>query len=133
MSLLSEAMEKCVMLDKRTIADGYGGYIVTYTEGAEFDAAVVFDTSIEARRAQGEGVSSVYTVTTGRELTLEYHDIFKRKTDNKIFRVTSDGDDKYTPKSAGLNMRQVTAEEWSLADSQITPTGQANNGQVSSN
>lgn len=117
MSLLSEAMEDCVMLDKKTIADGYGGYITTYTEGAEFDAAVVFDTSIEARRAQGEGVSSVYTVTTGRELTLEYHDIFKRKTDNKIFRVTSDGDDKYTPKSAGLNMRQVTAEEFVLPSS----------------
>lgn len=133
MSLLSEAMEDCAILDKRTILDGYGGYITTYAEGVEFKAAIVFDTSIEARRAQGEGVSSVYTVTTSRELTLEYHDVFKRKTDNKIFRVTSDGDDKYTPKSAGLNMRQVTAEEWSLADSQITPTGQTGNGQVSSN
>ena len=42
---------------------------------------------------------------------LSYNDIFKRKSDGKIFRVTSDGDDKYTPDSAILNMRQVTAEE----------------------
>lgn len=114
MSLLSEAMEYCTMLDKRTVADGYGGYRTTYVPGVEFKAAIVFDTSIQARRAEGEGVSSLYTVTTGKEFTLEYHDVFVRGTDNKVFRVTSDGDDKYTPDSAGLNMRQVMAEEFAL-------------------
>lgn len=114
MSLLDDAMETCVMLNKQTQADGYGGYITTWTEGAEFKSAIVFDTSMEARNAEKQGVTSLYTVTTGREMTLEYHDVFKRLRDNKIFRVTSDGDDKYTPISAGLNMRQVTAEEWSL-------------------
>ena len=117
MSLLSDAMEKCVMLDKRTVSDGYGGYVTEWTSGVEFDAAVVYDTSIEARRAEGEGVSSLYTVTTGRALTLEYHDVFRRLKDGKIFRVTSDGDDKYTPRSAGLDMRQVTAEEFVLPSS----------------
>ena len=112
MSLLSEAMETCVMIDKRTVPDGYGGYTQEYVEGAEFKAAIVFDTSIEARRAEKEGVSSLYTVTTSRALTLEYHDVFKRVRDGKIFRVTSDGDDRYTPKSATLDMRQVTAEEY---------------------
>lgn len=114
MSLLSEAMSQCVMMNKQTSDDGYGGYITTWQDGAQFDAAIVFDTSIEARRADFEGVSSLYTVTTGRALTLEYHDVFRRLTDNKIFRVTSDGDDKFTPPSANLDMRQVTAEEWEL-------------------
>lgn len=117
MSLLSEQMEACVMLDKRTVSDGYGGYRTEWIPGAEFDAAVVFDTSIQARMAEGQGVSSLYTVTTGRALTLEYHDVFRRISDNKIFRVTSDGDDKYTPRSASLNMRQVTAEEFVLPSS----------------
>ena len=49
-------------------------------------------------------------------MTLEYHDVFRRIRDGKIFRVTSDGDDKHTPASANLNMRQVTAEEWSIAN-----------------
>ena len=114
MSLLSDAMEKCVMLNKQTQADGYGGYIATWEEGAEFDAAIVFDTSIQARTAEKQGVTSLYTVTTSRAMTLEYHDVFKRKRDNKIFRVTSDGDDKYTPPVATLDMRQVTAEEWTI-------------------
>ena len=112
MSLLSEAMEACVLLNKQTTADGYGGYIATYTDGAEFDAAIVFDTSVEARVAEAQGVTSRYTVTTSRSMVLEYHDVFRRIRDGKLFRVTSDGDDKYTPKSAGLDMRQVTAEEW---------------------
>lgn len=118
MSLLDEAMEACVMLDKRTGPDGYGGYMTTWHEGAEFLAAIVFDTSIEARTAEQQGVSSLYTVTTRRNLTMEYHDVFQRRRDKKIFRVTSDGDDKFTPQSATLDMRQVTAEEWSLPDGQ---------------
>lgn len=120
MSLLSEAMETCYMLDKTTEADGYGGYTSAYKQGAEFKAAITFDSSIEARRADKEGVTSLYTVTTSRALTLEYHDVFVRNSDKKIFRVTSDGDDKYTPASASLDMRQVTAEEWSVAYEQST-------------
>lgn len=114
MSLLDEAMEKCVILNKQTVPDGYGGYIDTWAEGAEFKAAIVFDTSIEARTAEKAGVTSLYTVTVPKSLMLEYHDVFRRKKDGKIFRVTSDGDDKFTPASAGLDMRQVTAEEHTL-------------------
>lgn len=116
MSLLSEAMENCIMLDKRTVADGYGGYITTWVEGASFQAAITFDTSMEARIAEKQGVTSLYTVTTNKAITLQYHDVFKRVSDGKIFRVTSDGDDRFTPASANLNMRQVSAEEWSLTD-----------------
>lgn len=114
MSLLSEAMQDCVILNKQTTQDTYGGYITTWADGAEFKAAVTFDTSLEARVADKQGVTSLYTVTTPRSLTLEYHDVFRRVSDGKIFRVTSDGDDKFTPQSSSLDMRVVTAEEWSL-------------------
>ncbi len=120
MSLLELGMEACVMMDKTTGPDGYGGYIPVWREGFKFDCAITFDTSMEARVADEAGVTSLYTVTTKRNLTLEYHDVFKRISDGKIFRVTSDGDDKYTPKTATLDMRQVTAEEYIL------------NGQISS-
>lgn len=114
MSLLSEAMEECVFQNKSIVPDGYGGYVTVWSGGASFNAAIVFDTSIEARIADKQGVTGLYTVTTPKSLTLEYHDVFKRKSDGKVFRVTSDGDDKHTPASASLNMRQVTAEEWAL-------------------
>lgn len=113
MSLLSEAMDNCIMLDKTTTSDGYGGYIIDWKEGAEFQAAIVLDSSMQARIAEKQGVTALYTVTTKKNINLQYHDVFKR-SDGKIFRVTSDGDDKHTPASANLNMRQVSAEEWEL-------------------
>lgn len=114
MSLLDEAMESCVILNKQTADDGYGGYSTTWKDGASFKAAIVFDTSIEARVGEAQGVTSLYTVTTEKTLVLGFHEVFRRTRDGKIFRVTSDGDDKATPASANLNMRQCTAEEWRL-------------------
>lgn len=114
MSLLEEAMVECVLLDKTTVADGYGGYYTQWREGAEFSCAIVLDNSTQAKIAEKSGVTDLYTITTKKALNLQYHDVFKRLSDNKIFRVTSDGDDKHTPESANLNMRQVSAEEWSL-------------------
>ena len=111
MSLLNELMESCILLNKQTTLDEYGGFVNTWVDGASFDAAITFDTSIEARAAEAQGVHSLYTVTTPRNVVLQYHDIFRRARDNKLFRVTSDGDDKYTPNSATLDMRQVNAEE----------------------
>ena len=114
MSLLSAAMENCIMLDKRTVPDGRGGFVPIWEDGAEFQAAITFDTSMEARIGQAQGVTSLYTITTTKAITLMYHDVFRRISDGKVFRVTSDGTDRKTPASAGLNMRQVSAEAYKL-------------------
>ena len=114
MSLLTDAFENCTMLDKRTVADGYGGFTTEWMDGAEFTAAIVFDTSMQARTAEKQGVSSLYTVTTRRTTVLQFHDVFRREKDGKIFRVTSDGDDKASPVTSSLDMRQCTAEEFIL-------------------
>lgn len=102
------------MIDKRTVSDGYGGYVTEWVDGAEFQGAITLDTSIEARVGEKQGVTALYTVTTSKAINLQYHDVFRRLSDGKIFRVTSDGDDKHTPQSANLNMRQVNAEEFIL-------------------
>lgn len=114
MSLLDERMENCIIMNKSIVADGYGGYSVVWTEGASFKSAIVLDSSLQAKIAEKQGVTGLYTITTSMALNLQYHDVFKRVSDGKIFRVTSDGDDKHTPASASLNMRQVSAEEWEL-------------------
>lgn len=111
MSLLTDAMEQCRFIDKTRTDDGYGGVVTTWQEGALFNAAIVFDTSLEARRAEKEGVQNLYTITTTREITLMYGDVIRREADGKLFKVTSDGTDKKTPASATLDMRVVTAQE----------------------
>lgn len=114
MSLLSQAMEECCFIDKTTRKDGYGGVETVWVEGAEFNAAFTLDSSIEAKVAEKQGVTGLYKIITEKSINLQYHDVVKRIRDEKIFRVTSDGDDKRTPASAALNMRSVSAEEWEL-------------------
>lgn len=114
MSLLFEAYEPFVLMDRTSTKDEYGSITRTWTEGAEISAAAVFDSSMQARIGGVQGVTSLYTITTPKAVTLEYHDVIRRVSDGKVFRITSDGDDKKTPASASLDMRQVTAEEWSL-------------------
>ena len=113
-SLLENAMEDCTMIDIVTVSDGMGGFNKEYRDGAPFKCAVTLDTSTLARIAESEGAKNLYTATTPRNITLEATNIFKRNKDGKIFRVTSDGDDKLTPPSATLDMRVVSCAEYVL-------------------
>lgn len=114
MSLMDDFTSACVLMEKTRKADGEGGFITEWTEGAEFNAAITFDSSMQARTAEKAGVTSLYTVTAPKNAKLEYHDVIKRRDDGKVFRVTSDGDDVITPQRATFQFSQVTAEEWTL-------------------
>lgn len=114
MSLLDAMNEKFVMMDKRSnIPDGRGGYTTGYVEGAEFDAVVEITNSLDETVAEQQGVTGVYDVTISRGIRLQFHDVFKRVSDGKIFRVTSK-DDSETPNTTNLDIRKVRAEEWEL-------------------
>lgn len=116
MNMIEESMEPVCFMEKTRTPDGEGGFITVWTEGAEFNASITFDTSMQARVADKQGVTSLYTVTTAKNAKLEYHDVLKRLSDDKIFRITSDGDDKQTPLRAVFGQYlQVTAEEWVLS------------------
>lgn len=112
MSLLTEQMNDCVYLNKQVVDDGYGSQISSWTEGARFKAAVVLYNSVEAKIAEKQGVTSLYQVTTSKDIRLEYHDVFKVLESGQVFRVTSN--DRATPDSATLDMRVVSAEKWGL-------------------
>lgn len=114
MSLLSDAFESCTLLEKTRVEDGDGGFVTSWVDGASFSGALVKDSSTQMLIAQAQGVKAIYTLTTNRNVVLDFHDVFRRDKDQKVFRVTSDGIDKNTPPSAGLDMRQVTCEEWEI-------------------
>lgn len=114
MSLIDEAMTTVVLMEKTRQPDGEGGFITEWVDGVSFDAAITFDTSMESRIAERQGVTSRYTVTTNKNAKLEFHDVIRRLNDGKVFRITSDGDDVQTPDRATFQFLQVTAEEWVL-------------------
>lgn len=115
MSLLHDAFEPFVMLDRISSSlDSYGSPVYSWKEGAQFQAAAIFNSSTEARVGAVQGAYDRYRITTRRAVNLQYYDVCKRVSDGKIFRITTDGDDVKTPISASLDMRQVDAEEWEL-------------------
>lgn len=114
MNLIDKSMVECVLLEKKREDDGAGGFIVTWEQGAKFLAAITSNTSTEMQIAEAQGLKRIYTVTTRKAATLDYHDVFMRLSDNATFRATSDGKDIQTPNSSMLDFSQVTAERWEL-------------------
>ena len=114
MNLVDAMKETFVRMDRRSnIPDVRGGYTTGYVDGAEFEAAVEITNSIDEETAQQLGVRGVYEVNTSRSIRLQFHDVFRRKNDGKIFRITSKDESK-TPDTTDLDMRIVRAEEWEL-------------------
>lgn len=114
MSLLDDFSRTCVLIEKKRVPDGAGGYKVEWTEGAEFINHQALDTSMEARIAESQGVTSVYSALVDKSLPIEYGDYFKDKSTGTIYRVTSRPEEKEAPKSASFLLKYFTAERAEL-------------------
>lgn len=114
MSLLEDFARTCVLMEKARTPDGAGGYYVQWTDGAEFLNYQALDTSMEARRAEKEGVTSVYSALVDKAVPIEYGDYFKDKETGETYRVTSDPADKQAPRSSTMPLKYFTAERKAL-------------------
>lgn len=114
MSLLDDFARSCVLMEKKRVPGDEGGWGVIWEEGAEFKNYPYLDTSMEARRAEKEGVTSTYSVLVDRDFPLEYNDYFRDKITGKTYRVTSDPEEKKAPKSASIALKYCTAERKEL-------------------
>lgn len=114
MSLLTSSFEPFIVIDRQTVPDGYGGTTTAYTEGMEITGAMPWDNSSQARIAQALTSKATYTLTVRKNVELDFHTILKRKRDGLYFRTTSGTEDHQTPKSAALNMRQYSVEDFEL-------------------
>lgn len=115
MSLLEDFARKCVLMEKTRQPDGEGGWLPTvWAEGAEFVNYQALDTSMEARIAEKQGVTSVYSVLVDTAVPIEYGDYFKDLGTGLTYRVTSGPAEKQTPKSASFSLKYFTAERKEL-------------------
>ena len=103
-----------MVINKAIVDDGMGGTTTAWTDGAKIQGAMVYDNSAQMKIAQAMGSKGAYTFTVKRTTDLDYHTVLRRTSDQAIFRLTSNSDDKKTPVGAGLDMRQYTAEQFTL-------------------
>ena len=64
--------------------------------------------------AEQEGVSRTYRIYVDKTLSLDFHDVFRRKDNGQIYRVTNPGTDRKTPSFSLLNKRLIEVEKWEL-------------------
>ena len=113
MTLIDAFKEPCTLQERVRVPDGEGGLVTRWSDGPSFNAAIVLDSSMNARIAEAEGVTGVYTVTTDRNVPMVFHDAFRRDSDGKVFRITKVNDS--TPDVATFQFNQYQAEEWELS------------------
>ena len=112
--LLDDFGKICVFKKKTRTPDGEGGYYIEWTDGAEFTAYQSLDTSMEARTAEKQGVTSVYSALVDKDVPIEYGDYFKDTETGLTYRVTSNPSEKESPKSATFALKYFTAERREL-------------------
>ena len=110
--LFEEAMEACVLLMEKHTPDGSGGTVTAWEDGASFRAAVVLDTSAGIVAGDMARAQNVYSVYVDPADALSYHAVFRRVSDGRVFRVSSDG--KTAPARASFRLSVCTAEEWEV-------------------
>ena len=111
---IQDFFEPLIYMEKRSVADGMGGFHEQYTDGAEFMGAITTNQTMETRIAEKQGVTALYTIITPLNVPIKYNDVIKRSKDNKYFRITSNPKDMETPKQSTLNFYQMTGEEYHL-------------------
>ena len=116
MSLLNDFSRPCVLMNKERKPDGAGGYIVEWTEGAEFTSYQSMNTSMEARRAEKEGVTSLYSALVQKDLPIKYGDFFRDNLTGNTYRVTSNPDESRAPESSSFSLKYFTAERKELPE-----------------
>lgn len=114
MSLLENAYEDFTVVNKTVTDDGYGGITTVWTDGATVKGIMRYDNSTQMKVAQAMGVTASYTFVVKKNIALDFHTVVRRESDKKIFRLINNADDMKTPNTAGLNMREYSAEEWTL-------------------
>lgn len=114
MSLLENAYEDFVIVNKSVVDDGYGGTTTVWADGAAIKGAIVYNSSTQMKIAQAMGATAMYTFVVKKNVELDYHTVIRRESDKKTFRLATNSDDLKTPMGAGINARQYLAEEWKL-------------------
>lgn len=114
MSLLDDFARECALMDKHRTPDGAGGYYTSWEQSATFKNYQALDTSMEARRAEKEGVTSVYSALVDKTVPIEYGDYFKDLDSGVTYRVTSIPSEKQAPRSSTIALKFFTAERKAL-------------------
>ena len=71
---------------------------------------------MEARIAEKQGVTSIYSVLVEQSVPIEYGNYYKDAVNGSTYRVTSNPEEKHAPVSSTLKVKFFTAERKELPE-----------------
>lgn len=116
MSLLEQFARPCVLLKKTSEPDREGGRKNVWKDGEPCSVCLALDTSMEARKAEKQGVTSLYSALTDWDAPIAYNDYFRDVGTGHTYRVTSEPSEKCSPGSASFALKSFTAERKELPE-----------------
>ena len=116
MRLLNDYARSYRIMEPTTIADGEGGRSTKWREGTSFTGYLALDRSLAARRAEKEGVTSLYSVLVDQGVLIRYNDYFKDAATGASYRVTSKPEEQESPRSESFSLKYFTAERKELPE-----------------
>lgn len=114
MSLLDCYAHECVLLTRKTVPDGEGGYLSEWSEGAAFTVYMAPGSSSDGEQAGKELLASSFEALVPKSTVLSYGDYFK--TGGATYRVASCPSEKESPACASFSLMHFTFERKELAD-----------------
>lgn len=109
-TLLQQAMEGFVVLNRVIVNDDLGVPSTTYQEGAAFQAVAKMIRSTEMEIAQQQGAKRVYSLYFAPVLPVEQGMILRRVRDGLTFRVNATPDTRETPAFSSIPLKYTTME-----------------------
>lgn len=107
---LTDFFEKLTIAERKIVSDGEGGYIETVVDGVTFEGAITMDSSTQARIAQKDGFTSIFTLTTSKKVPLKFSDLVKKG--NEYYKVTNEA--SKSPMTANLDIQQLALERFTI-------------------
>ena len=101
---LQDFFNKLVLIHEVVQKDGLGTHTESYRNILEFQGAIVTKSSSYSTRGEQPTPSSVYELTTTKDIPLKFNDIIYDESTRSYYQITNEK--RQTPKSAGLSIQQ---------------------------
>lgn len=113
MTLIESMMVDCVRLVKTSTEDDYLGHDNDWQpDGETFRAAIIRQQPSDGTEAEKPTFHDEYTIVVYAGTALHHYDVFKRVSDDAVFRVTGDTRDTEAPAMSSVQIAKTTAERW---------------------
>lgn len=115
-TLIDVGLEDFARLTRVRTSDGEGGSTIAWVQENPFKGTVTLESATQRNVGGKETEYVTYTFTFDKGAdALHFHDVLKRISDGKIFRVMTDSIDRETPMQARFGQfAQVNVEGWEL-------------------